>query len=332
MKKKIVLFIFLLALGIASGSWMKAKAGTGDNVTGWLWGGSQDGLSPSNYTGVGWIGTNSTNTSSPLSYGLNIPASDGPVTGYAWSENLGWISFNAADLSGCPSAPCSAQRAGNKLQGWARIISIRDAATAGNSGGWQGWIKLSSVSGDPVSYGVTMNADGTITKGQNTSYAWSNELGWIDFSRTNLAVSAPAGFIVCPQTATVFTGNTLQAHAYYIASGVIDCTNYAGATDVTASATWSSDNIPVASVSGGNITGVSVGSATITASYTNGTTYSGIVQATVSAPPVTCGDGVVNGTEQCDDGANNGSCPKTCSSTCTINNCGTDNTWKEVAP
>ena len=42
------------------------------------------------------------------------------------------------------------------------------------------------------------------------------------------------------------------------------------------------------------------------------------------APPPgpVCGDGEVNGTEQCDNGtASNGSCPKSCSNSCTINNC-----------
>ena len=34
-----------------------------------------------------------------------------------------------------------------------------------------------------------------------------------------------------------------------------------------------------------------------------------------------CGDGTKDSGEACDDGSNNGSCPKTCSTSCTINNC-----------
>ena len=41
------------------------------------------------------------------------------------------------------------------------------------------------------------------------------------------------------------------------------------------------------------------------------------VQATVL-----CGDGVVDAGETCDAGVNNGVCPKNCSATCTVNNCG----------
>jgi len=37
---------------------------------------------------------------------------------------------------------------------------------------------------------------------------------------------------------------------------------------------------------------------------------------------VVCGDGNTGGTEQCDNGASNGACPATCSSSCTLNNCG----------
>ncbi|MBI4173781.1 MAG: hypothetical protein HY519_03625, partial [Candidatus Aenigmarchaeota archaeon] len=34
-----------------------------------------------------------------------------------------------------------------------------------------------------------------------------------------------------------------------------------------------------------------------------------------------CGDGVIDAGEQCDNGANNGACPATCSTSCAINNC-----------
>jgi len=39
---------------------------------------------------------------------------------------------------------------------------------------------------------------------------------------------------------------------------------------------------------------------------------------------VTCGNGVVEAGESCDNGANNGACPKTCSTSCTVNSCGCD--------
>ncbi|MCC6563658.1 hypothetical protein IT087_02090 [Candidatus Uhrbacteria bacterium] len=39
------------------------------------------------------------------------------------------------------------------------------------------------------------------------------------------------------------------------------------------------------------------------------------------APPV-CGNGILESGESCDNGINNGVCPRTCSSSCTINSCG----------
>ena len=42
----------------------------------------------------------------------------------------------------------------------------------------------------------------------------------------------------------------------------------------------------------------------------------------LSAPPPACGNGVVDPGEQCDTGSNNGACPRTCSSICTVNDCG----------
>ncbi len=40
-----------------------------------------------------------------------------------------------------------------------------------------------------------------------------------------------------------------------------------------------------------------------------------------TAPTQTCGNGIKEGTEACDNGTNNGACSKTCSANCTLNNC-----------
>lgn len=185
------------------------KAGVGDNTSGWLWGGGvePDGAAPydGTNTNVGWISTNSTfcdpdgdgksngslncpKVGAPVGqYGLNIPA-NGPISGYAWSEHTGWISFNKDDVASCPSSPCLARSNGvGYLTGWARILSIKDASALGNSGGWQGYIKLSGTAQNGSTYGVTKNAGGKLS-----GSAWSDELGWIDFSRaTTGALPAP---------------------------------------------------------------------------------------------------------------------------------------------
>jgi hypothetical protein len=167
------------------------------DTSGWIWGGTDDGAGTP--TGVGWISANNSNTGAFVTYALNIPQTDGSLSGYAWSENLGWISFNPGDLIGCPDGNCISARSSDTLVGWARILSIRDALLTGNSGGYQGWIHLNGVG-----YGIKINSDSTITKGATTSYAWSDEFGWLDFSKL-IPPCTPA----CQDPDTVCAGDTI---------------------------------------------------------------------------------------------------------------------------
>lgn len=173
-------------------------------MTGWLWGGGA-GPNDGTNTNVGWISANNTNQGSAFTYGLNIPSSDGPITGsnnYVWSENIGWVSFNEGDLSGCPTGTCNARRDGDYLRGWARILSIRDAG--GNSGGWDGWISLDDKLGNL--YAVQISKMLGVGSGSHT-YAWSAsasgaaELGWIDFGQAKYAEPCTLEFV--PATKTI---------------------------------------------------------------------------------------------------------------------------------
>ncbi|MDD5490035.1 MAG: hypothetical protein PHP25_05160 [Candidatus Moranbacteria bacterium] len=183
----LALFLLVFALSCV----MKIHAGTSDSGSGWLWGGGA-GPNDGTNTNVGWISINNTNQGGATNYGLNIPSGTGAISGYAWSENIGWISFNAADTAGCPQGSCNATKvAGNNIKGWARILGIRDALAQSNSGGWQGWISLSGAQ-----YGVKINADNTLT-----GYGWSDELGWIDFSRAKY--EEPCTLVFEPASKTV---------------------------------------------------------------------------------------------------------------------------------
>src|SRR5712691_11367984 len=62
-----------------------------------------------------------------------------PISGYAWSDNVGWVSANASDLSGCPESPCSARLQEGELRGWLKALS----ANGSQNGGWDGFISLS---------------------------------------------------------------------------------------------------------------------------------------------------------------------------------------------
>ena len=114
---------------------------------------------------IGWISLSCSNTSScgTVNYGLSIETNS-KLSGYAWSDNIGWITANESELSGCPQTPCMAKINGTALNGWLRALSY--------GGGWDGWISLSGSQ-----YGVTQSGGGF------TGYAWGNDVvGWLDFA------------------------------------------------------------------------------------------------------------------------------------------------------
>ncbi|MDD3607655.1 MAG: hypothetical protein PHQ20_02570 [Candidatus Moranbacteria bacterium] len=209
MKKNLLVVLFFL-ISFFLGTAIKTKAGTEHNLVGWLWGGSEDANSGTT-TGVGWVSINNIDqTGNPVNgsvnYGVNIPQVDGNLSGYAWSENLGWISFNEADLAGCPDgAACTARRIGNNLAGWARVLSIKEAYSSGNSGGWQGFIDLSNISinGDALS-GYGWNGE---TAGVGSNYA--NGLGWIDFNGVSIVNTINEYYITAIPTSLTVGQSTL---------------------------------------------------------------------------------------------------------------------------
>ncbi len=134
--------------------------GTAGEITGYFWSDT-----------IGWVSLNCQNhgTCGTSNYRLAVDSA-GVVTGYAWSDNVGWISANSADLAGCPSGTCAAQFVDGNLTGWMRAI----AGGTPQSGGWDGFIRLYSVS---PAYGVTES--GGILSG----YAWGDTvMGWLDAS------------------------------------------------------------------------------------------------------------------------------------------------------
>jgi len=186
-KQKFSLIISSIFLGLITVGGI-AYAGAGDNVKGWGWGGGVS-VNPAGYQGMGWISFNSSDCDSnndgipdvascigPVAnYGVNFPSGNGNITGQAWSEHYGWISFNGADLAGCAPAMAQAKRVGNALQGGARILAIRDAVAVVNAGGYDGCIDLSPATVD--------TSNGTL----NGNF-WSSDLGWIDVDLVQVGV------------------------------------------------------------------------------------------------------------------------------------------------
>ncbi|HXF43987.1 MAG TPA: hypothetical protein VNK70_00765 [Candidatus Paceibacterota bacterium] len=124
--------------------------------------------------GAGWIKFNSEPIpgsnlqASTVNYGVYVHR-DGKISGAAWSSVYGWLSFNEADLAGCPSGPCVATMdlPTGAVSGWAKFLGIDQ------------WVHLRGTAGDGTPYGVSFNP----TTGEFSGQAWGSDLvGWINFS------------------------------------------------------------------------------------------------------------------------------------------------------
>lgn len=367
-KTKIFFTLVVIAAVFAVVSVAKIKAGTGETGRGFLLGGGTegDGVQPwdGTNTNVGWISLNSANCdvngngsigvgdtgrsadcppfgTTVANYGVNIPtktdcditASDPAcqLSGYAWSPNLGWISFNAADLAGCPTGTCSAQRSVDTLVGWARIVGIKTELAAGNSGGWEGWISLNAP-------GRAITVNGNNLQG----YAWSEELGWIDFSRASIGPvsntlkiclnSCDASGILIGNALGMAVGETKNLKACYGSSG--DCND----EDVTVSVTqWNANDTPNDAVSlsvGPSDVALSAdaaGSENVSATYTTATAgfTANVMPAVVFIDCYSCSNGNCSSYSTADTCAGTGG--YTLESDC-IANCKKPDGWIEVAP
>lgn len=119
-------------------------------------------------------------------YRVSEDPATGALSGYAWSPNVGWITFDSSKTAGCPSGTCAAKvnLSTGALSGWALTcgsFANKNACTGAaepEAGGWDGWIHLSGTTGSGVSYGAVQGSDCKFS-----GYAWGSDLnlGWIHF-------------------------------------------------------------------------------------------------------------------------------------------------------
>lgn len=128
-------------------------------------------------SGYGWSETIGWISFSGSGYGMSVDAS-GTISGYGWSEHVGWVSAQSSDLAGCPSAPCTATiNSSGALQGWMRVL----AGGTSQSGGWDGFIRLSGSNYGPVRQ----------SSGSFLGYAWGSDVvGWVDFQNVSTDFAA----------------------------------------------------------------------------------------------------------------------------------------------
>ena len=380
MKRSTKLSIIILFLVIFAASSLKVIAA--GNIYGWLWGGSEEGvlvngLIDRDETELGWISTSSSNCDTDgdgfsdgglncpgigtviSDYGVTIPPSDGNITGYAWSEHVGWINFDAAGpypiVSTGDDYTHSVQRSGDSLIGWARIVGIQGELASSNSGGWEGWIRMSSDSNDLISYGITMNLDGTFNPcSSGTNCAWSDELGWVDFSNAKMlktlkvCANSCNGASLLASNVNITENGTLNLVACYNQSSA--CDDSSG--DVTDLATWTKDTTPNDAfmlndsgspviITGNNIpeptTAILFLEEGLSVEYNDGTPHTSSHAIRVNNMPF-CGNDVAEPSEDC-DGVDVASCSvgDICVAPAEANECtcetpSTSSNWREVAP
>jgi hypothetical protein len=147
---------------------------------------------------VGWISFNCSNDNScgTANYGLNID-SNGNVSGNAWSSSVGWISFN--QTSGCPEAGCTTtphfDKTSGALTGWARACGGTENRDCTGASRTDGWDGWIKLAG--TSYGPVFSG---ITF---AGYSWGSDVvGWLSWSGTGYGVVSPAN-IDCTSSLSV---------------------------------------------------------------------------------------------------------------------------------
>jgi hypothetical protein len=188
-KKSFSLFfsvIFSILVFFSFGSIHQAYASVTDNVYGGAWSDNVGWINFNNCASKSDTSTDCTGnvhppTPSPIQFGVSVDLSSGGTTsgdfsGEAWSDNVGWISFN--ERSNCPTAPCTphVDFTTGEITGWARALTFNVS-----NGGWDGWINLAAT-GHNDGWNLDVGSDGTIFSGSGdiTGAAWGDlVLGWV---------------------------------------------------------------------------------------------------------------------------------------------------------
>ena len=123
---------------------------------------------------IGWISFNNT-TGGGSNYGVNIDSNTGDLSGYAWSENIGWISFNRSETGNPPENPFQSGTPIAKYDKNSNEITGWMRVLA-SGGGWDGWIKF---------YNTTID-----NNGDWHGWAWSDiVVGWVSFNGADPSTS-----------------------------------------------------------------------------------------------------------------------------------------------
>ncbi len=156
---------------------------------------------------VGWISFNGTSTdNSP--YQVSYNSNTGNLSGYAWSDGIGWVSFN--QTTGCPSGTCQPN------------INISTGAVTG-------WARACAGTYDGICGGGTFTyytpPSGPTTTTDSRIDGWD---GWISLSGTNYPSPTPNG-----TRGVTYASSTGNITGYAWGSDVVGWISFAGSTTLS---------------------------------------------------------------------------------------------------
>lgn len=137
---------------------------------------------------IGWISFNNNSGGGVTNYGVNIDQ-NGKLSGFAWSENIGWISFNEAGAGGTGAPPSNDPCSDTSC--------IAKATPSGNFGkanvNLYGWARALSNGGGWdgwIRFDHGQSNPVYIDSGGNFhGWAWGSDVvGWISFSGSGYKV------------------------------------------------------------------------------------------------------------------------------------------------
>lgn len=183
--------IVVAAVIVAAFAPHRAASAADTPFTGWFW------------SNAGWISLNCSTDPGGCSglggsWGVHWDSSTGYFSGWAWSDNLGWIKFGG--LSGFPggrgTTADNLKFSSGALTGWIRAcggtVSGDCSGVAGRTDGWDGWISFNGIASDGSPYQVTANPSGGFNScAGGSSCAWGSDVvGWVDASSAQFQCAA----------------------------------------------------------------------------------------------------------------------------------------------
>ncbi len=181
---------------------------------------------------------------------LKMGASGSVLTGYAWGEDIGWISMNCLNTASCGSTSYAVTKDGaGNLSGYAWSENV-------------GWISF-----NPTGGGVTMDVSGNLS-----GYAWGENIGWVRFTK---------------KTATINSAPSLIGQGSLGTNGLVGWWTFDGADTHWTSSTAGTVTDKSGSGNTGTLTNMSQTTSPVAGKVGQGLKFNGTSQAVTSTIPTT---------------------------------------------